>query len=229
MIAIMGAMSEEIQPLLSRIKNYEMINIAANKYYKGSFAGHDLVIAYSKIGKVNASLTANVLIQHFKAAKIIFTGVAGAINNELKIGDMIIAKSLVQHDVDITAFGHAYGFIPESGDFIDADNDLSQAILSFAKQQNLNIRPSILATGDQFVASSTRKQWIQETFKADALEMEGASMAYVAKSFDIPFCVLRAISDTADGNANIDFDEFLQQSSQRSAEFLFALLEHQVI
>ena len=123
-IAIMGAMPEEIAPLLEKVGKYTSETYAGNTYYQASFAGHDLVIAYSKIGKVFSTLTATTMIEKYGCEKLLFSGVAGAINSELKIGDLIVAEKLCQHDLDITAFGHPHGFVPEGSVFVETDKDL---------------------------------------------------------------------------------------------------------
>jgi adenosylhomocysteine/aminodeoxyfutalosine nucleosidase len=225
-IGIIGAMQEEIEPLLEFVNEYETINYANNNFYKAKFNEHTLVIVYSKIGKVNSTLTATTLIEKFGVQKVIFSGVAGAIDENLKIGDLIVATKLVQHDVDITAFGHPFGFIPESGDFVLADEELNSIALEVAKKMNIKLFSGIVATGDQFIANDKKKNWIKETYNADALEMEGASVAYVCKSFDVPFCVLRAISDAADMDAGFNFDEFLKSSAVNSAKFVYKMLEY---
>ncbi len=224
-IGIMGAMVEEIEPLLEFFKEYEMIEYAKNKYYKTKYNGHDIVIAYSKIGKVFASLTATVMIEKFGVEKLLFSGVAGAIENSLNIGDLIVAKGLVQHDLDITAFGHPYGFVPEGEVCILADEELQKISKDVAKELGINLKEGIIATGDQFVASSERKNWIEETFQAHALEMEGASVAVVCDALDVPFFVLRAISDSADMDAGFDFDEFLKSSAKVSADFIVKMVD----
>lgn len=111
-LAIMGAMQEEIDPLLEFFKDYKVTNYADNNYYELTYNGLDIVIAHSKIGKVFASLTASTLIQKFSCDILLFSGVAGAINPALNIGDLIVATKLCQHDLDITAFGHPHGFVP---------------------------------------------------------------------------------------------------------------------
>jgi adenosylhomocysteine/aminodeoxyfutalosine nucleosidase len=219
-------MVEEITPLLLMVEEYEVIEFANNKFYTAKYKDLELVIVYSKIGKVNSTLTATILIEKFGIDKLIFSGVAGAINDKLKIGDLIIATKLIQHDVDITAFGHPFGFIPESGDYVEASSELNDIAKKVAKELGIELLSGIIATGDQFIADVSKKNWIRETYSADALEMEGASVAYVCKTFNVPFCVLRAISDAADMDAGFNFDEFLSSSAKNSAKFVFKMLEH---
>jgi len=224
-IAIMGAMKEEIEPLLARMQSVKEIIYANNSYYEATFMGRELVIAYSKIGKVFSTLTATMLIEKFGCEMLLFSGVAGAISSELGIGDLIIADGLCQHDLDITAFGHPHGFVPEGEVCIPTDVNLRNIAKKVAQKKNLKLIEGIIATGDQFVASSERKNWIGDTFKADALEMEGASVAVVCNALDIPFFILRAISDSADGSADVDFDTFLASSAKVSADFILDMVE----
>ncbi|NOZ90602.1 MAG: 5'-methylthioadenosine/adenosylhomocysteine nucleosidase [Epsilonproteobacteria bacterium] len=224
-IAIMGAMPEEIDPLLAKVENINKIEYAKNIYYEATYKGKDIVIAYSKIGKVFASLTATILLEKFGCNQLLFSGVAGAISPELKIGDLIIATKLCQHDLDITAFGHPYGYVPEGDVYISTDEKLRDIAKEVAQKNSLKLKEGIVATGDQFVASTERKEFIASTFKADALEMEGASVAVVCDALDVPFFVLRAISDSADGSADMDFDEFLESSAKISADFILDMVE----
>ena len=224
-IAIMGAMREEIDPILESVGTYEMLEHAGNVFYTCTYKNHELVIAYSKIGKVFSAITASVMLERFGAEVLLFSGVAGGISKELKIGDLIMASALCQHDVDITVFGHPYGFIPEGTLMIESDANLRSLASEVAIDMGVDLYEGIIATGDQFVASGERKSWIQQTFNADALEMEGASVACVCQNFGIPFFVLRAISDTADGGASDDFDAFLKTSATESAKFILEMVK----
>lgn len=219
-IAILGAMREEIEPLLPKIENLQKHEYADNTFYTGKLCGKDVAMAYSKIGKVNAALTATLLIEKFGCEKLLFSGVAGGINETLKIGDLIFGEKLVQHDVDITAFGHPWGFIPESGDFVSSDEKLNSLAKQVANKMGVKLIGGVIATGDQFIASEEKKEFIKKTYNADAIEMEGASVGYVCKCLNVPFFILRAISDTADMDAGFSFEEFLVSSAKVSANFL---------
>jgi adenosylhomocysteine/aminodeoxyfutalosine nucleosidase len=224
-LAIMGAMVEEITPLLEYFGTYECVEFGKNRYYTTTYKGLDLVIAYSKIGKVNASLTATTLIEKFGAQKLLFSGVAGAINSSLKIGDLIVASKLAQHDLDITAFGHPHGYVPEGAVFIETDQMLMQVAKEVALTKGIVLQEGIIATGDQFICDASKKEWIGKTFNADALEMEGASVAVVCDALSVPFCILRAISDAADMDAGFSFDTFLESSAKQSAAFMVSILD----
>ena len=224
-IAIMGAMEEEITPLLSHFTDIKKIDYAKNTYYECKLGKLDVVIAYSKIGKVFSALTASTMIQKFGCDTLLFSGVAGGINPALEIGDLIVANKLSQHDLDITAFGHAHGFVPGGSVYVNTDETLKNIALEVAKENNIKIIEGIIATGDQFVADETRKNFILDTFKADALEMEGSSVAVVCDALNVPCLILRAISDTADMDAGFSFEEFLEISAKNSANFLMKVID----
>jgi len=224
-LAIMGAMEEEITPLLEYFTDIKKIEFANNTYYEVKLNNLDVVIAYSKIGKVFSTLTAATMIEKFDCDTLLFSGVAGGINPELKIGDLIVANKLSQHDLDITAFGHPHGYVPGGEVYINTDERLKNIALEVAKENNIKIIEGIIATGDQFVCDENRKNFIQTTFNADALEMEGASVAVVCDALNVPCLILRAISDTADMDAGFNFDEFLETSAKNSANFMLKVIK----
>jgi adenosylhomocysteine/aminodeoxyfutalosine nucleosidase len=233
-VAIMGAMLEEVEPfldigehepLLEFFKKHNDIHYGGNTYHEATYKGIDVVLGYSKIGKVNASLTAATMIEKFGADILLFTGVAGAVKKELKIGDLIAATALCQHDLDITIFGHPHGYVPEGEVYVKPSHKLLTLAHEVAKKKGLDLQGGIIATGDQFIASEEKKNWIAQTFDADAIEMEGAAVAVVCSAFDVPFFVLRAISDAADMDARFDFDEFLKDSAKVSSSFVIAMLD----
>ncbi len=224
-IAIMGAMPEEIAPILEKLGEYKTTEFANNTYYEATYKGIELVVAYSKIGKVFSTLTATTMIQHFGCDKLLFSGVAGGINPSLKIGDLIVATKLSQHDLDITAFGHPMGFVPGGSVFVEADKDLIALSKEVATELGKTVQEGVIATGDQFIHQESIKENIVKNFSADALEMEGASVAVVCDALDVPFFILRAISDTADTDASFSFDEFMESSAVISAEFVMKMVD----
>lgn len=223
-LAIMGAMEEEIEPLLAYFDNVQVVEFAKNKYYEVEYNGLNIVVAYSKIGKVFASLTAATLIEKFGCDMLLFSGVAGGINPQLNIGDLIIADKLCQHDLDITAFGHPCGYVPGGNIFVETSKELNAIAKIVAQENNIKVIEGTIATGDQFVHSNERKTFIENNFNADALEMEGASVAVVCDALNVPCFILRAISDTADMDAGFDFDEFLKSSAKNSADYLIKII-----
>ncbi|PAF42930.1 5'-methylthioadenosine/adenosylhomocysteine nucleosidase [Helicobacter sp. 11S03491-1] len=219
-IGIIGAMREEITPLLEIFGTYKEIILGDNSFYNIFYKNSEIYIAYSKIGKVHAALTASGMILHFGCEKIIFSGVAGGLRADLKVGDLMIATKLCQHDVDISAFGHPLGFIPESKIYIQSDSKLNDIARLVAKKHDTPLKEGIIASGDQFIASAEKKRWLIETFGADGVEMEGAGVAVVCDLLKVPFCIFRSISDSADGEADVSFDEFLDSSARVSANFV---------
>jgi len=233
-IAIMGAMLEEVEPflelsehepLLKYFKKYNDIKHGGNIYHEAKYKEHNIVLGYSKIGKVNAALTAATMIEKFGAEIVLFTGVAGGINPKLKVGDLIAATQLCQHDLNITAFGHPHGYVPEGAVYVKPSTKLLRIAKEVADEKGIDLIGGVIATGDQFVSDEAKKEWIKTTFDADALEMEGAAVAVVCDAFSVPFFIMRSISDTADAGAVEDFDEFLKHSSQRSSSFVIAMLD----
>lgn len=225
-IGIIGAMQEEITPLLKMFKDYKTHQQAGNTFYEIDYKDSKIFIAYSKIGKVHASITATTLITSFKCEKIIFSGVAGGLNPNLKVGDLMLATQLCQHDVDITAFGHPLGFIPESSVYVVTDDALNTLAREIAKKHNISLKEGIIASGDQFIHDADKKNWLVNHFQADAVEMEGAAVGVVCNLFKVPFCIFRSISDSADGEADVSFDTFLQQAADTSALFVKEMIDN---
>jgi len=225
MTGVLCAMVEELEPVLEYMNIKEKTVHANNTYYLAEFAGKDIVLAYSKIGKVNASVTATVMIEKFGVDVLLFSGVAGGVDKDLKIGDLIVATKVCQHDVDLTVFGYEPGFIPESKVFFECDEYLNSIALKVSAQFNIKLKKGIIASGDQFVHSKEKKERIQKIFGASAIEMEGGAVGCVCWNEGVPFFMLRAISDTAEEGAGVDFDEFLEESSKTSAKFLIEMLK----
>lgn len=219
-IAIIGAMQEEITPILELFGEHRTHQKGGNTFYEINYKDKDIFIAYSRIGKVHSAITATTMITYFGCERVIFSGVAGSLSDELKVGDLLLATELCQHDVDISAFGHPLGFIPESSLYMKTDEGLNALAKEVAKRKGIALKEGIIASGDQFIHSLEKKQFIAQNFKALCVEMEGASVGVVCQNFAIPFCVFRSISDNADGSADISFDEFLESSARVSAELV---------
>ncbi|WDL74991.1 5'-methylthioadenosine/adenosylhomocysteine nucleosidase [Helicobacter winghamensis] len=224
-IGIIGAMCEEITPLLEHYKDYETLVFGGNTFYKVALGSKMLIIACSRIGKVHSALTASTMILHFGCERIIFNGVAGGINPSYKIGDLVLASKLCQHDVDITIFGHPFGYFSEGKVFTESDSVLNGLAKAVAKENGINLYEGIIATGDQFIGSKERKEWIKKEFNADAIEMEGASVAVVCDNLNTPLCVIRAISDNAGDEALVSYEEFLESSARVSASLVIKMIE----
>lgn len=225
MIAIIGAMPEEIAELLTLLKNKQVLEHSPFTLYKGFLEGHQVLIAQCGIGKVNAAaLTQLVLMQG--AEQVIVTGVAGALDPNLQVGDIAISKDAVQHDVDVTALGYKLGEVPQEGMIFAADEKLQQLAFS-ATEVFVGVRGFIgrIASGDQFISSNEKVQWLRNNFKASCTEMEGASIAQICAKWRVPFVIIRSISDTADHNANINFREFTPLAASRAKRIVQLMLQ----
>lgn len=227
-IAILGAMDAEIEKLLPEIKQRQIHEVSANTYYTGTIEGRNVVVARSGVGKVNASITAYVLINHFNADSIIFTGIAGAADNKLNVADVVVSSALVQHDVDLTVFGAPKGQLSgyDNRLFV-ADKQLVEIALKAANKVvgSERVHEGIIATGDQFIADKAVVKMLQEEFDAMAVEMEGAAVAQVTDMFDIPLVVIRTISDKADGSAHMVYEEAKQVTADNSVAITLAMLK----
>ena len=224
-IGIIGAMKEEITPLLALFPRATTHQVGGNTFYEINYKNAQIFIAYSKIGKVHSAITTTTMILYFHCEKIIFSGVAGGLGENLKIGDLLLATQLCQHDVDITAFGHPVGFIPESTIYTQTDATLNHIAKTIAQKKGIPLKEGVIASGDTFVHNAEKKQWLIQNFNAKAVEMEGASLGVVCSLFKVPFCVFRSISDNADGEANISFDEFLERAAEVSGNFVKEMID----
>ncbi|MDR1832712.1 MAG: 5'-methylthioadenosine/adenosylhomocysteine nucleosidase [Fusobacteriaceae bacterium] len=228
MLGIMGAMREETEALRGEMRDAVALSAGNLQFVRGSLAGRDIVLTQCGIGKVNAAMAATLMIERFGAEKLFFTGVAGAIDPVLDIGDIVIGTSLIEHDFDITAFGRAPGEIPgmETIGF-PCDSGLVELADVQAKKlfQDIKAVRGVILSGDQFIASPEKIDWLKHTFGGICTEMEGAAVAHVCHLLRVPCLVLRAISDRADGNAKTDFGAFVRTSALRSKVLLTSLLQ----
>lgn len=227
MIGIIGAMHEEIVELRELMLEKEIKEIAGMKFYTGKLNGKECVLVESGIGKVNAAICTTLLINQFNSKKIIFTGVAGGVDPILNVGDIVISDDLVQHDVDVTAFGCKYGEIPRmDNSFFQADKLLSEKAYNVAKKifPEKNVVKGRVLSGDQFVSSAEKTKWFQDIFNGACVEMEGASVAHVCHLFNTPFVVIRSISDKADHSAGVDFNTFKHEAARVSKEIVMNII-----
>lgn len=227
MIGIIGAMHEEIVELREVMEGKEIKEIAGMKFYTGKLNGKECVLVESGIGKVNAAICTTLLINQFNSKEIIFTGVAGGVDPVLNVGDIVISDDLVQHDVDVTAFGCKHGEIPRmENSFFQSDKLLSEKAYSAAKKifPEKNIVKGRVLSGDQFVSSADKTKWFQEIFNGACVEMEGASVAHVCQLFNTPFVVIRSISDKADHSAGVDFNTFKHEAARVSKEIVMNII-----
>ena len=218
-IGIIVATSEEMKELKSIMEEIQEIKIFNLDFYKGKINSKNYVLVKCGVGKVNASRTTQILIDNFNIEAIINAGVAGGLNNNINIGDIIIGEKLVQHDFDITAFGYEKGYISETGRFFESDKSLIERCKKI-KIENIQIMVGIIASGDVFCTDIKMKEEIRTKFNGDCVEMEGAAIAQTAYLCDIPFVVIRAISDIPNGNNQIDYDRFVEKAAKNCAQFI---------
>ena len=222
---IIAAMEEELKTLLLALEDKKEVVVLGKTYYEGRIGQHEVVLVQSGIGKVLSAMSVTILAETFGVDAIINTGSAGAVSEGLAIGDVVIADRLVYHDVDVTAFGYAYGQMAGQELYFLADSDLMAKLQAVLAQEGQESHLGLIATGDSFIADPDRVAAIKHHFpEVLAVEMEGAAVAQAAQAAGKPFLVIRAMSDTAQGDANITFDEFVVEAGKRSAKTLLTLL-----
>jgi len=225
-IGIIGAMEEEIESLLSKMEVEEQIVLGNIEFSLGELEGKSVIAAYSGIGKVQASICATVMITHFKVEKIIFTGVAGGLQSRIKVGDVVIGEKLLYHDMDCTGFGYPLGVIPRAkqSEFY-SNEELIRTAETILKEMNQKYFIGTIVSGDQFLSDKKRAYYVAETFSALATEMEGAAVAHVATQFDIPFLVIRLISDGIDEDSKVAFLTFMKSAIIVANELVCKILK----
>ncbi|MBP3524005.1 MAG: 5'-methylthioadenosine/adenosylhomocysteine nucleosidase [Clostridia bacterium] len=221
MIGIIAAMDVEMKSLRSYMENTETEVISGIRFVRGTLEGKDVVTAVCGIGKVFAALCAQTMILHYQPQAIINTGVAGTLTDALTIGSIAVSSAVVQHDMDTSPLGDPIGLISGINKVeLPADRLLSGQLSACAKVMGVKTATGVIASGDQFVASAERKAFIAEHFKAIACEMEGAAVGQVCYVNKVPFCVLRAISDSADGSSHMDYPTFVQMAAEQSVALM---------
>ena len=221
MIGIIAAMDVEMNSLRSYMENTETEVISGIRFVRGSLEGKDVVTAVCGIGKVFAALCAQTMILHYQPQCIINTGVAGTLTDALTIGSIAVSSAVVQHDMDTSPLGDPVGLISGINKVeLPADRLLTGQLSACAKVMGVKTATGVIASGDQFVASAERKAFIVEHFKAIACEMEGAAIGQVCYVNKVPFCVLRSISDSADGSSHMDYPTFVKMAAEQSVNLL---------
>lgn len=228
-IGIIGAMDEEIAFLKEKIAIEKTENALNLCYYIGKFAGHQIVLVRSGIGKVNAAICTQSMIDRYHVDYVINIGVAGSLSTELHIGDILVSTDLVQHDMDTSVFGDAIGTIPRMEvRYFQADNKLVALAQKAAELCHLDCRvlTGRVASGDQFISSEEAKDRIRSTVGGDCAEMEGAAIAHACYLNNVPFVVLRAISDDANEAAQMSFEDFTMLAAKNSSLLAETMIEH---
>lgn len=227
MIGIIGAMESEVESIFANMTSKEKININNLTFYKGLLFNKDVVVVKCGIGKVNAALCTQLLILTFKVDKVINTGIAGATGKGLTIYDFVVSSQAVYHDFDTSFFGYKLGQVPGMEETFKADEDLQKlALQAFEKSElakNHKIQNGLIASGDQFISGGERKSFIINNFHPLCVEMEGCAIAHTCFANNIPFVIIRCMSDCADDSAVETYEE--SKASKASSEFLLDFIK----
>ena len=225
MIGIIGAMPEEIEALLELLSHKEETQKGPFTLHRGILEGKNVMIAKCGISKVNAAALTQIMIVE-GVHKVIFTGVAGGLEPDMKVGDIVISSDCVQHDVDVTALGYALGHIPGESFSWSADKELHDAALTAANSiSQVKVYSGRVLSGDVFLESAEKVAWLRETFKGSCAEMEGASVAQICSKWQIPFVIIRSISDVGNESSKMDFREFTPLAAERAKQVVEGMLK----
>lgn len=222
-IAIIAAMDEEVNEIKNIMTDIKVNTIYELNILEGNINYKECILLKCEVGKVNAARATQILIDNYDIEYVVNVGSAGSGNNNLNIGDIVVGRTLLQHDFDITAFGHKKGYISNVGESIQSDSKLInkfEKIINKTSNNEYNIKIGTIASGDIFCNSIKMKEKINNKFNADAIEMEGAAIAQVCYLDKVPFIVIRSISDTPNGSNEITFEEYLKLASKRCASIL---------
>lgn len=219
MIGIIVAEEKELIALLDVMETKEEIKIFEKVFYKGRIENKEVIVVKSNVGKVNSARVCQILIDKFNPSLVINIGTSGSIDNRLEIGDVVVADKLYQYDFDTTPFGRKIGEIENIGECIEINNDLLELF------KDLDVVIGGIASGDKFIVNIEEKNSIRNTFDALCIEMEGASIAQVCYLCNVPFLVIRSITDKLDGSSKIDFETFLESSSKKAVNILKEILK----
>ena len=226
-IGIIGAMDVEVNELVARLEDKNSETVSGITFYTGKLFGKSVVIAKCGIGKVFAATCAEAMIIKYSPRLIINSGVGGALAKDLSTGDIVIADKLCQHDMDTSPIGDPVGLVSGINKIWFETDERAVSILKTAAESfDFNVKIGSIATGDRFVATKALKDEIVKNFGASACEMEGCAIAQVAFINNVPFVVVRAISDSADGEASMDYPTFLAIAARNSTQLTLALVQN---
>jgi adenosylhomocysteine nucleosidase len=224
-IAIIGAMEEEIESLKPKFEDLKELEIAGFKFYYGTIEGKNVVLLQSGIGKVNAAIGTTILIENFKPKYVINTGSAGGFNQELNIGDIIISDEVCYHDVDVTAFDYVLGQVPQMPATFKADTKLVELAQTLDTLKQVNTLKGLIATGDIFMANPQKVEQTKVDFPTMlACEMEAAAIGQTCYRYNVPFIIFRSLSDIAGKESNISFPEYVKKAGIHSANMALELI-----
>ena len=226
-IAVVGAMEQEIELLRESMANVKHVSFGKFSAYEGELAGKRMVLVLSGIGKVNAAVSTSWVIHQFAPDCVINTGSAGGLGKGLKVGDVVIGETVAHHDVDVTAFGYVWGQVPQLPAVFASDKNLiCQAEKAAQVFEGAAVTQGLIVSGDRFVHSSEGVAEIRSHFpEVKAVEMEAAAIAQTCYQLEVPFVIIRAVSDSADEKADISFEEFLKTAAVSSAKMVTEIVK----
>ena len=225
MIGIIVAMEREMTLLKADMQTAFEETVSGMIFWRGTLKGREVVLVTCGIGKVNAAICAQTMILRYQPELIVNVGVGGSLNEQLDIGDLVIASRTVQHDMDTSPIGDPVGFVSGVNRiFFDADPDTVKKLAACAAAAGIHYTVGTIASGDQFISTIAEKERIRSLFAADACEMEGAAIGHVCAVNDTPYAVVRAVSDKADGTSCTDFNAFADRSATQAAALVEAFL-----
>lgn len=226
MLGVIGAMDEEVARIKECMEVEAVVKKAGMEFYKGVLSGKPAVVVKSGVGKVNAAVCTQILVDCFDVTAVVNTGIAGSLRNEINIGDIVLSKDALHHDMDSTGFGYAPGQVPRM-DVLSFQAD--ERLVELAKECCGRVNPDIqsfvgrVVTGDQFISDKAKKEWIKNQFEGYCTEMEGAAIAQACYLNQVPFLIIRAISDKADDSAQMDYSAFEAKAITHSVNLLLEI------
>lgn len=226
MLGIIGAMDEEVIKVKEKMTDVKVVSKASMDFYEGKLSGSPVVVVRSGIGKVNAAVCTQILIDDYKVDKVINTGIAGSLDAKIDIGDIVLSTDTLEHDVDAAGFGYEPGQIPRM-DVLSFKAD--EQLRNIAKEACLLVNPDIsvfegrVVSGDQFISDKEKKEFLIKTFSGLCTEMEGSAIGHTAYLNNVPFLIIRAISDKADDSATVDYPAFEKKAIEHSVNLILEI------
>lgn len=228
-IGIIGAMDVEVASLKKAMKTKRTVTKAGMEFCEGTLGRVPAVVVKCGIGKVNAGMCVQILADLFDVTHVLNTGIAGSLNNDINIGDIVVSTDAVYHDMDVTLLGYQPGEVPGMG-FVSfkADEQLRRAAVMACRQAapDIQVFEGRITSGDQFIGERSRKDWIRSAFTGDCTEMEGCAIAQAAYLNGLPFIIIRAISDKADESVTVSYEEFEGKAAEHCADLVRFMIEH---
>lgn len=228
MLGIIGAMDEEVAKIKEWMEDVKVMTKADMDFYEGTLKGYPVVVVRSGIGKVNAAMCTQILSDAYHVDAIINTGIAGSLNARIDIGDIVLSTDTLEHDMDAVSFGYPLGQIPRMNVLsFEADEKLRKLAKAACEEVNPDVKvfEGRVVSGDQFISDQKKKDWLIDNFAGLCTEMEGAAIGHAAYLNNIPYLVIRAISDKADDSASMDYPTFEAKAIEHSVKLVLKLCE----